>query len=201
MSLIDIIGSVFGLICVWLTVKQNNWCWPTGIVNNVFFFVLFWHGKLYCDAGLQIMYLALGAYGWYCWLHGGAQHSTLRVSRIPWREAAVLATLGVGGAWGVGMVMDHYTDTDVPFWDSSTTALCLVAQYMLAKKRIENWWVWIASNVSFFFLYQHKHFYAASWLQVVFIVLSVVGWWAWWRDLLRSENAESITPTAPELSP
>jgi len=201
MSTVDIIGSIFGLICVWLTVKQNNWCWPTGIVNNVFFLVLFWRGKLYCDAGLQVMYLALGVYGWYCWLYGGAQHSTLRVSRSSWRQSATLALLGLGGAWGVGLLMKCYTDTDVPFWDSSTTALCLIAQYMLAKKLIENWWVWIASNVSYFFLYQYKHFYAASWLQVAFIALSVMGWWAWQKELRQSRAAITNTSAATELSP
>jgi nicotinamide mononucleotide transporter len=183
LGMLDIIGSFFGLVCVWLTVKQNNWCWPTGIMNCIFFMALFFRGRLYCDAGLQVLYLALNIYGWCCWLRGGEHHSTLHVSRTSPRLAAVFAAVYVAGTILLAETMIRFTNSNTPWWDASMTMMCIVAQWMLSWKKLENWWVWIASNISQFFLYQYKHMYVVSWLQIIFIILSIRGFWLWWREL------------------
>ena len=89
----------------------------------------------------------------------------------------VLSAIAFGG------LLHGITDTDVPWWDGATTAACLVATWMLAYRKIENWWVWIATNVSYFFLYRHKGLNLTQWCQIVFLATSVVGYIKWLKEL------------------
>ena len=199
MNWVEIVGVTFGLVCVYLTVRQNIWCWPTGILNNIFFVVLFTQSKLYADVGLQILYIGLGIYGWIHWLHGGPLQSTLRVSRTPKWAAFILLVLGLTATLAIGRFFDLNSDTDVPYPDAFVTSLCLVAQWMMTKKWLENWPVWIVSNLCYIGLYSYKELYLTAAVQVVFIALSVVGYLQWKREWeinsgLLSEN--SVRPIA-----
>src|SRR5919197_1995314 len=93
----EIIGTVFALICVWLTVKQNIWGWPTGILNNAFFIALFVKDRLYADLLLQVIYIALGFYGWWMWLYGGVNKSELLISQTSGRVWLRLAAIFIFG--------------------------------------------------------------------------------------------------------
>jgi nicotinamide mononucleotide transporter len=177
-------GFVTGGICVWLVVRQHVWNWPIGLANNVFFFVLFFRGRLFADMSLQVVYFGLGAFGWWNWLYGGSGHTTLRISRAArseWLAAAIpLCTLGlrqvlvaVGGA--------------APFWDSLTTVLSLAAQYLLSRKRLENWAFWIIADVVYVPLYLGRKLPLTALLYGVFLLMCLVGAREWWRSF-RSEG-------------
>lgn len=209
MSWTEVLGTLFGVICVWLTVIQHIGCWPAGILNNVFFLMLFAKDRLYADALLQGVYIAVGIYGWHHWLHGGRERTPLPVSATPARAwpllglafatgTAGLAALLVRGAGVIGV-----PPPDRLWWDCSTTVLCLVAQYMLTRKWLENWVVWIATNLSYIGLYAVKGRYLVCALQVVFIALSVQGWRAWRRDLAgrECEGEAGTDDTAFEVVP
>ena len=189
MSAAEILGAAFGLMCVWLTVRQNIWCWPTGLLNNVFFIVLFVQDRLYADLVLQVFYIFLGLYGWWHWLYGGQARDTLPVTRTPARWATALALLGVAATLGLGLGLREAARwMNAPpaswlWWDSATTVACLIAQWMLARKLLENWMVWIATNVSYVGLYWTKQRFLLCALQTVFIALSVKGYRDWRRSL------------------
>ena len=82
MTTIEAIASLFGLLCVWLTVRQNIWCWPVGLVMVSLYIWIFYQAKLYSDMGLQVVYVALQIYGWMHWLRGGPRDSTLPITRL-----------------------------------------------------------------------------------------------------------------------
>jgi nicotinamide mononucleotide transporter len=179
---VETVGVLLGVLTVWLTVKQNNWCWLVGSLSNALFTVLFFREKLYADMVLQLIYIALNAYGWYAWRFGGQQRTALPVSRTPPGARLALAGLVLAGTAAVTFYLSRFTDAALPFWDAATTVLSLTAQYMLARKWIENWWVWISVNVMYIGIYASKELYLTSAQQLVFIALSLAGWLAWRQE-------------------
>src|SRR4029453_17172743 len=122
MSPTEIAAVLFGVAAVWLTTRENPWCWPLGLVNVALSGIVFYRARLYADTGLQGVYFALCLYGWYAWLRGGEDPGALAVSRPPRRGLAAFAGAGVLVAVLLGFALRRYTDASLPFWDSSTTA-------------------------------------------------------------------------------
>jgi len=182
----EAVGVSFGIVAVWLTTRQNVWCWPTGLVNVGVFTVVFYQVRLYADMGLQVVYVGLLVYGWHRWLHGGPGHGTLAVSRAPAGALAALALIGTAGAALLGMALHRHTDAALPFWDSATTSFSLVAQWMQARKWIETWILWIAVDVVYVGIYLQRRLYATAVLYAVFIALALVGLVEWRRSLARA---------------
>lgn len=191
MSWLEIAGDVTGLACVWLTARQSVWCWPTGILNAALFFALFFGVRLYADAGLQLVFVALSVYGWWHWLHPGPARAALPVTRIGAREAAVLGAIVVAVAAAMGAALHTWTDAALPFWDSTIVALSLAAQYLLARKVLESWALWIAVDVLSVGLYVTKDLHLTASLYAVFLVLACQGLLSWRRSLGGAVAAEA----------
>ena len=175
-------GFVTGAICVWLVTRGNVWNWPIGLANNLFFALLFWRARLFADMGLQGIYLVLGIWGWWHWLHGGKNRSRLEVTRGTGREWIGIGFFLVFGTWGLRELLIAVNGA-APFWDSLTTVLCLAAQYLLGRKRIENWWLWIAADIIYVPLYFHRHLPLTAVLYAGFIGLCVIGLFRWKKEL------------------
>lgn len=189
MTWTEIAGFVTGALCVWLVVKRNIWNFPVGIANYIFFFVLFIGSGLYADAGLQVVYFGLALYGWYSWLRGGEDHGALTVHNptLP-QFLACLAAVGVIWA-AIQFGLSRYTDSTVAGWDAITTALSLVAQFMLSRKWIANWWLWIAADLIYIPLYAWKGLWLTSGLYAIFLAMCVVGLMEW-----RAARARMLAP-------
>lgn len=183
MNAYELVGVAFGVLSVWLTVRESVWCWPTGLVNVGTFIVVFYQARLYADMGLQVVYVALCLYGWYEWLHGGRDRGELRVSRAPRLVLLALTVLGVAFAIGLGSFLRHRTDAALPYWDAGTTSFSLVAQALLTRKWIENWLVWIAVDLVYVGIYVVRGLYPTAGLYLVFLVLAVLGLRRWTRSL------------------
>ena len=179
---LELFGFVTGAACVWLIAKQNIWNWPLGIANNLLFMVLFTRSGLYADVGLQIFYVAIGIYGWMHWLHGGQDHGALKVSRTPPREAALAALLTVSGTALVVLLLKRYTNSTVPVLDASVTGLSVAAQVLMARKRLENWWIWILANLISILLLIYKHLFITAGLYAVFLAICIAGLLEWSRS-------------------
>ena len=192
MSVTEIIGVATGAACVLLAIREIVWTWPVGLTNNIFFFVLFWRHKLYADASLQIVYMAISIYGWWNWLYGGKGRSQLKVTRATAAEAAGLALAAAAATATIYVILRRFTDSNVPLGDASTTALSLTAQYMVSKKHLENWFVWITADVIYMGLYVYKGLYLTTALYAGFIVMCIAGWFQWrrsWRSAKVEEAA------------
>jgi nicotinamide mononucleotide transporter len=192
----ELVGVAFGAVAVYLTVRESIWCWPTGLVNVMLSAVVFAQARLYADMGLQVVYVVLCVYGWYAWLHGGANRGALTVARTPARVLPAMAAVGVAFAAGLGLFLQQKTDAALPFWDSSTTSFSLVAQWMQTRKWIENWLVWIAVDVVYVGIYLVKGLFLMAGLYAAFLALAVAGLLAWRRSLDAVRTAE-VTAPAP----
>jgi len=190
----EVLGFVTGAVCVLLTVEQNIWNFPVGIANNIFFIILFLTARLYGDMTLQFVYIALALHGWYQWLWGGANRSNLLVSRAPWWEWMWLAPAVAAATVGMIFYLTRIHDS-LPFLDALTTVLSLAAQYLLNRKRLENWLIWITADVIYVYLYFQKELYLTAVLYALFIVMCIAGIVSWVRDM-RNQAAEEPVAVA-----
>jgi len=182
MTGIEITATLFGLACVVLTIRQNIWCWPAGLVQVALYIGVFYHARLYSDMGLHVIYVGLSLYSWWAWLHGGKDASPLAVTRLTVRSLATWVAVGLAGTAALGYLMHRFTDASLPYWDAATTALSLVAQYLMACKRLESWLFWITVDVLAIGVYIVKQLYVTSGLYSVFLVLAITGFLAWQRN-------------------
>jgi nicotinamide mononucleotide transporter len=185
-SLTEILGFITGAACVALAVKENVWNWPIGILNNVFFLLLFWQSKLYADSVLQIVYVVIGVYGWWNWVYGGEHRGKLELSRMSRASFVWMSLATVLGTLAIRWLLIRLTDSSVPTLDALTTSLSLVAQYMLGRKWLENWFFWIAADVIYIGLYRFKGLNLTAILYAVFLVMCVAGWREWSKTLDQS---------------
>lgn len=179
-TLVEAAAFVTGAACVWLTVEENIWNWPLGIANSAFFVVLFMRSRLYADMGLNVLYIILGLLGWYWWLHGGEARSKLRIERI--QPFSILALTIVGTFLTLVMTVYLRSVNDAaPFLDALTTVLSLIAQYMLTRKHLENWFVWMTADVIYVGLYAYRQLYLTAVLYAIFFAMCVAGYRQWRR--------------------
>lgn len=189
MSYYEIIGAALGLVSVWLTVKENIWLWPTGLVSVCFYIIVFFQAKYYANMGLQVVFIALQIYGWYEWLYGGKDRGRLKISRTSLRLGFLLAAVAFVATVVMGYLLATYTDASLPYWDSAATVLSLIAQWMLAKKLIENWILWIVVDVITVGLGLHNNLLLTTVLYVAFLVLAVAGLVEWRKTLKNFQPA------------
>ncbi len=187
----ELIGALLGLAMVVCNIRQIHWGWPLAFASSVLYCGVFAGSKLFGDAALQVFFAVAALWGWLQWLRGvRPDGSALRVQQLG--AAGLGSAIAAGLAlWLIfGSFLSHFTATDVPWWDGFTTGLSLVGQFLLGRKFIENWLVWIAVNVVSVGLFVHKGLWLTVALYTVFTVLSVAGYMAWRRRL----------QTAPALS-
>ncbi len=182
MNPLEAAAVAFGIVSVFLSVRQNIWSWPTAIVTVVLYFLLFRSAKLYADMGLQTVYLVLSVYGWYGWLRGGVDGTPLRVTRLTSRAAVVLLVGVVTAASLLGALLSRTTDAALPWLDSLTTSTSLAAQWLLTRKILENWTVWMAVDVVYVGMFMYKTLYLTAALYAGFFALAAMGQVQWKRD-------------------
>ena len=179
---LELVAFVLALVMVGCNIRVNPVAWPLAIVSSALYFLLFWQNRLYGDASLQILFIAVAGWGWWQWQRGTQEDgAALRVrglgTRGRWTALVILAL-----AWpATGLFLKQATDTDVPWWDAFPTAASLVGQWLLGRKYVENWPVWIAVNVVAVTLFAYKALWLTAILYAIFVVLAVVGWRAWAR--------------------
>ena len=191
MTVIEIIASVMGLLSVWLTVKQNIWCWPTGLVMVLLYTWIFASSKLYSDAGLQVVYVFLSIYGWIHWLRGGPRENELPVTTLSLRSRLLWGICITLGAVGLGSLMARYTDASMPHADATITSMSLAAQWLLARKKLENWVLWIAVDVLGIAVFALKELYITGGLYAIFLVMAAMGLRSWTKSLRLVEGSSS----------
>ena len=179
---LELISFVLSIITVLLNIRRVHWAWLFAIVSSATYGIVFFKARLYGDAGLQGVFIAASIWGWYEWLRGkGADDKPLvvtRLNRAGW-------TWSLAG-WALGFVLlswflRAYTDTDVPHMDGFLTAGSLLGTLLAARKKVENWHVWIVVDVLYVGLYVYKDLHLTAILYAVFVGMAVLGLRAWAR--------------------
>ncbi len=181
-SLLETIGVITGILCVYLAAKNNIWSWPIAIVSVGIYIVIFLEAKLYADTGLQVYFLAMNIYGWWFWSRKPADAPKVPVKRISKKEI-LLSLLGIGVFTAfIGFFLYHKTDAAFPFVDSFCTACSLVAQIFLARKVVENWLIWIFVDIIYVGVYLAKGLHLTAGMYALYIYIALMGYLAWRKE-------------------
>ncbi len=183
---IEIFGTISGLLYIYFSIKQNIWLWIVGFLTSAAYIVVFYNSKFYADMSLQVYYLIISVYGLYFWLKGTDKDSSkeeLPVTATPRKTAIILTVVFVVLFILIGEILDKFTDSPVPWWDSFTTAASIVATWMLARKYIEQWLIWIVVDTVSLGLYIYKGLYFTSFLFLVYSIMAVVGYIQWKKSM------------------
>lgn len=165
--------------------RNNVWNFPIGIINNIFFFALFFSERLYNDMTLQIVYFAFGLAGWYSWVYGGRERTPLPISRATPKMLAA-TVVGIAIATPILMMLSQAFNGAAPLWDALTTAISLGAQFLLNGKRLENWWFWIVADAIYVPLYLSRGLGLTAALFALFLVIAITGLFSWKREVVAA---------------
>jgi len=188
-SYVELIGTLFGLISVYFASRANILTWGTGIVNEVFLFILFFQVQLYADMFLQIYFFIVTLYGWYKW---NSKTAESKISETSFRNKIFLTVTILIGTLISGFLFTNihlYLPTyfkiqaAYPFTDSFVMVSSIIATILLAKKKIENWYLWIAIDLVCVVLYFKKGVYFLSLEYFIFLGLASYGLYHWKKQL------------------
>jgi nicotinamide mononucleotide transporter len=192
---VEIIGTLLGFLYIFLSIKGNIWLWPVGILNAAMYVWVFLVSKLYADMSLQVYYLIISIYGWYFWVSGKKnktkQNDNLPISQTDRNTFIVLLFLELIFFAVIWYFLKNFTDSTVPVGDAFVTSLSILATWMLTKKKIEQWLIWIVVNCFSIGLFYYKELYPTVILYSVFAVMAVIGYIQWRKKMLMPENVES----------
>ncbi len=181
---LEIGAFVAALGMVWANLRVHPVAWPLAIFSSLAYALLFAQSKLYGEAGLQFVFVALALWGWWQWLRGTTgDGQALKVQRLSPRQRlrVLAATLA---AWPLlGLLLLYATDSDVPFFDALPTVASITGQLLLGRKYVENWPVWLGVNLVSVALFAYKGLWLTAILYALFAALSVLGWRTWLRLL------------------
>lgn len=177
---IEIVGAVLSLIYLYLSIRQKVSLWFYGIVSSVFYIVVFFQTKFYADMSLQFYYVAISIYGWINWKQGkpgtGEELPATQMSKRLFLNLCIATALIYLAYY---LVLAKFTDSTIPKADSLVGALSVVGTWMLARKLIENWLVWIVADGLCVGLYVYKALYPTAILFIIYTLMAVVGYWQW----------------------
>ena len=183
---LETIGVIFGLISVWLTVKENVWCWSFGIVNVILFGWIFYQSTIYGQMLLQFFFLVLILYSWYEWLYGGEGKTNLSLSKVTPKQIiysipiTIILTLIIQK--GIQFVSEKENFT---LLDSIVTSLSFTAQFFLAKKVLESWIIWIVVDILSICLFIQTGLYKIGFFYFLLLILATSGYITWKRKLVK----------------
>ena len=187
---LEIVAMGLALWMVRCNLRVDALGWPLAIASSALYALLFLHSKLYGEAALQLVFIALGAWGWWQWLRGQTgDGQLLRVRALGARQRWAVLALTLAAWPALGLLLARMTDSDVPFLDALPTVGSLAGQYLLARKWLDNWAVWLAVNLFSLVLFAAKGLWLTVALYAVFALLSVLGWRAWSALLPRPGTA------------
>jgi nicotinamide mononucleotide transporter len=182
-SVIEYVAFVSLVLYVYFATKQKAIAWVLSLVGLVLFMVINYRASLYGEIPLQGVYILLSFYGWYQWRYGGRNETVLPVSFTSLNLWLVLLILGAFGTVLIGYVLSSYTAMAIPYWDAATTAFSLVGTWMLARKKLENWVVWIVVDTFYTIIYFDKEFFLMTILYGLYVVFSFIGIYRWYRSM------------------
>ncbi len=185
---IEITAVLCGLANIVLLIQRSIWNYLFGIIMVTLYAKIFYEYQLYSDAILQIYFFVFQIYGFYYWFNGKADDGKVIVNYLPTRVYKFYFLIALSGWLSWSFLMGRYTDASFPYWDGAIAVLSMVAQFLLSRRHIENWYLWIVVDLLAIGLFITKDLGPTAALYVVFLVLSVLGLLGWQKAAKSSNN-------------
>lgn len=192
MDYLEIIGTIIGLVYLWLEYHASIYLWVASVVMPVVYTFIFFDAGLYADMGIQIYYVLASVYGFICWKWAISRRAkeiateTLKITHTPRRLITPLSIISTILTFTIAFILISFTDSNVPWWDSVTTSLSIVAMWLMARKYIEQWWVWLVVDVVSAGVYIYKDLYFTAGLYALYAVIAYFGYKKW-KELMIAQ--------------
>lgn len=184
---LEILGVIVGAIYLWLEYKASIYLWIASIVMPAIYLVVFYGAGLYADTAINIYYLVVALYGWFAWKYGSSDKKELPITRISTRQAVTMVALYAVMQVGISLALIHLTDSDVAWFNGLTSALSVVGMWMLARKWIEQWIVWIVVDILSAGLYCYKGLYLTAILYAIYAIIAIFGYRKWQQMMIEQD--------------
>ncbi|KAA6330028.1 Nicotinamide riboside transporter PnuC [termite gut metagenome] len=194
MNYLELTGTLIGLLYLWLEYKASIYLWAAGIIMPAIYIFVYYEAGLYADTGINVYYLLAALYGWVLWKRGNGKTEELPITHTPARVLLPVSLILIATFFIIAWLLINYTDSNVPWADSFITALSIVGMWMLAKKYVEQWLVWMVVDVVCCGLYVYKDLYFTSGLYGFYAVIAVFGYFKWKRMMRRSLQHYPLLP-------
>lgn len=191
---VEILGVIIGFIYLWLEYKASIYLWLTSIIMPAIYLFVYFDAGLYADVAINIYYLIIGVYGWMSWRYGisrknGTEKYDLKISHTSRRQWLRLLIAYIVIHFAISFTLIKFTDTDVPWFNGLTSALSIIGMWMLAKKLIEQWFVWFVVDILSAVLYFYKGLEPTALLYSVYAIVAILGYKKW-NKLLQKQYAK-----------
>ena len=183
-SAVEWLGFICSLAYIILIAFENSWGWLFGIIASILTVYLCYTGNLFFESGLNIFYVVIGFYGWYEWLYGSEEKKELHITKLSLLRNSYLIILGIIIWIPFAFFAKKYSTQVMPYLDAFITAFSIIATWMTAKKLIENWLYWIILDSFGILLFANRGFYLYALLNIIFISMSVSGYFSWRKKLI-----------------
>lgn len=182
---LQIVGAVLGLLYLWLEYKANIWLWVVGAIMPMVHGVMFLNKGIYADAAMQLYNISAGIYGFFVWWLGSKRaNKRIDIQHTPKRWIFPLVATYLVLHAALYYVLNRFTDSGISFFDSMSTSLCIVAMFMLSRKFVEQWLVWLVVDMISVGLYLYKGIPITAMLYALYCVLAIAGYMRWRRQVL-----------------
>lgn len=192
---LDLLGTLIGLVYVYQEYKANVWLWITGIIMPVVYMFVYWDAGLYADFGMQVYYALAAIYGLAVWKWGKKRNQTTQEMPITHvKRSLLLPSLFLFlTAWGaLYLILATLTNSTVPVLDSFGNALSFIGLWWLARKYLEQWWIWVVVDVELSALYVYKGIPFTAGLYALYVVIAIAGFFKWRKMMHQPQK-----PTRP----
>jgi nicotinamide mononucleotide transporter len=181
MNYLELTGALIGLLYLRLEYKASIYLWAAGILMPAIYIFVYYESGLYSDTGNNVYYLLAALYGWVLWKRSNGMAEELPIAHTPARVLLPVSLVLIAAFSFIAWLLINYTDSNVPLTDSFITSLSIVGMWMLAKKYVEQWLVWLVVDAVSCRLYVYKDLYFTSGLYGFYAVIAVFGYFKWKR--------------------
>lgn len=186
--ILQIVGVILGLLYLWLEYRADIRLWIVGLIMPLVHGTLYFSKGLYADASMQVYYVLAGIYGLVVWQSARRKANTEKKADTPIVHTPLRHVAPLVGVYAAAHVAIYYflvtcTNSTVPFWDSLTTALSIVAMWMLSRKYVEQWLVWLVVDLITVGLYFYKGIPLTGGLYLIYSALAVAGFFRWLKQI------------------
>lgn len=200
--ILEIIGTLVGLLYLWLEYRASIYLWIAGIIMPAIYIFVYYDAGLYADFGINIYYLGAAIYGWMMWKYGtflrkkllrkeAVQQEELPITHMPTHYLLPLTIIFVLTLIGIVWILIEFTDSNVPWLDSFTTALSIIGMWMLARKYVEQWWAWIGVDAVSTGLYIYKGLDFTAALYGLYTIIAIFGYFKW-KKMMGKEGSDKV---------
>jgi nicotinamide mononucleotide transporter len=190
---LEITAVLFGLLSVWYAKKDNIWVFPTGIINTAIYVYLLWKWSLLGDMMINFYYVIMSVYGWYHWTRTKNDVVQFPISRMTTAEkkwSAIIFLLTILFVVAVYTFFDKFTHW-TSYVDTLVTGIFFVGMWLMARRKVENWILWILGDVISIPMYFAKGYTFTSIQYFIFTIIAVFGYIEWKKTLNNSSQIQS----------